>query len=231
MGVRRRAPVLCAAWVLCAAGCGTLEEVPADPVLARAQLPARTPMSLPGPAFTPPSGKSPLPDSSPPADTSDTPLSINLATALRLAGARPLDVQIASKQVAAAAARADLARLLWVPTLDLGTDYNVHTGPIQATTGGVVNVTRQSFMAGLQPNVVFAFSEAIYAPLATRQELRARQAQQQATINDATLDVADAYFGVQQARGELAAALVAVKHAEQLAVKTARDVIAKGYAP
>src|SRR5205814_4599771 len=97
MGVVRRALALCAASGLTAAGCGTLADVPADSPLARMQPPARTAAAAPAPAFTLPSGKSPLPDSSPPADPTDTPLPINLPTALRLAGARPLDVQIAGK--------------------------------------------------------------------------------------------------------------------------------------
>ncbi|MFO0822497.1 MAG: TolC family protein [Gemmataceae bacterium] len=43
------------------------------------------------------------------------------------------------------------------------------------------------------------------------------------------LDVAAAYFSVQQARGELAIALLAVKHAEELAKRT--ESLAKGLAP
>jgi len=159
----------------------------------------------------------------------ETPLPINLATALQLANARPFDVQIAGKQVEAAVARYDRARLLWVPNLSVGTDYLLHSGPQQAFNGDLVKSNRSSFMVGFGPNVVFAFSDAVYAPLAARQDLRARQADQQTARNDATLDVAQAYFGVQQARGELAAALATVVHAGELARKT--TTLAKGLAP
>src|SRR5262245_15975133 len=95
----RRSFALCAAGLLAAVGCGTLADSPARQLpLMRAQLPEK----VTAPAFTPPSGKSPLPDAAPPADPTDTPLPINLATAMKLANGRPLDVQIAGKQVEAA---------------------------------------------------------------------------------------------------------------------------------
>ena len=59
------------------------------------------------------------------------------------------------------------------------------------------------------PNVVVSVADAIYAPLAAKQDLKARYAIRQATENDATLAVVEAYFTAQQARGELAGALLA----------------------
>jgi outer membrane protein TolC len=187
-----------------------------------------------GPRVAPPpvelvAGRGPLPENTPTAAPTDTPLPINLATALQLSNARPLDVQIAGRQVAAAAAAFDRAKLLWVPNLVVGTDYFVHAGVQQNFQGQVVNQSRSTFMAGLGPNVVFSFSDAVYAPLAARQELRARQAFQQAAINDVSLQVAEAYFAVQQARGELAGYTLAAAKAEDL-VRRATE-LAKGLAP
>jgi outer membrane protein TolC len=71
-------------------------------------------------------------------------------------------------------------------------------------------------MVGAGPSAVFAVSDAFFAPLAARQDLRARQAGLQAAQNDSLLAVAEAYFGVQQARGELAGAQDAVGRAEEL---------------
>ncbi|QJW96457.1 hypothetical protein FTUN_4014 [Frigoriglobus tundricola] len=175
-------------------------------------------------------GKSPLEAPAPPAESSDAPLAINLATAMRLGGnARPLDVQIAGRQVMAAAAAYDRARLLWVPNLVLGVDYFGHAGEQQNFAGDLPISNRSTLMAGLGPNVVFAFSDAVYAPLAARQDLRARQALQQASANDSVLAVAEAYFAVQQARGDLAGALAAEARAEELVRRTAQ--LAKGLAP
>lgn len=218
----------------CGVGCagdspntGRVEPLPS--VLARSQEPVRNPTTTLAPPASLLSGRGPLPQSTPKAAESDTPLPINFATALQLAGARPLDVQIAGRQVAVAAAQYDRARLLWVPNLVLGTDYYAHTGPQQNFQGDVVSQNRNSFMAGFGPNVVFSFSDAVYAPLAARQDLRARQAVQQVAINDLSLQVAEAYFAVQQARGELAGALLAEKHAVELARRAVE--LAKGLAP
>ena len=228
----RRTLALCAAALIPAAGCTT--DAPrsaiAFPPLAR----EREPRTAFAPAYPAPpanlvAGRGPLPENVPTPAASDRPLPINLATAMQLAGARPLDVQIAGRQVEAAAAVFDRARLLWVPNIVVGTDYFGHTGPQQNFQGQIVAQDRNNFMVGFGPNVVFSAADAVYAPLAARQELRARQAVQQTAINDVSFQIADAYFAVQQARGELAGSLVAEKHAEEL-LRRATALI-KGLAP
>jgi outer membrane protein TolC len=57
---------------------------------------------------------------------------------------------------------------------------------------------------GLAPELVFSSTDAIFEPLAARQVESARRQQLQAATNDTTLSVAQAYFGVQEARGNLA---------------------------
>jgi outer membrane protein TolC len=221
----RRALFACAvAGVMPATGCTTSEpfgEGRAPQI--RAQEPA-----TPRPIEHQPA-KTSTTNTHAPLELSDKPLPINLATALRLANARPLDVQIAERQVIAAVASYDRARLLWVPNFTLGVDYFLHTGGQQNFVGELPKSNRNTFMAGFGPNVVFAFSDAIYAPLAARQELRARQAMQQTAANDSTLAVAEAYFAVQQARGELAGALAAEAKAEEVVRKA--TALAKGLAP
>src|SRR5205807_8537503 len=130
------------------------------PPLARSQAPSRTALASPDKSdprpeanfAAPPAalqaGRGPLPNSTPPTEPADTPLPINLATALQLSNARPLDVQIAGRQVAVAAAAFDRARLLWVPNLVAGTDYFAHAGVQQNFQGQIVNQDRSSFMVG-----------------------------------------------------------------------------------
>jgi outer membrane protein TolC len=150
----------------------------------------------------------------------DRPLPINLATALQLANVRPLDVAVAQERVRVAAAQLERARVLWLPTLQLGPDYYRHDGRIQDTTGNVFDVSRSSFMAGLAPQAVFSVSEALFGPLAARQIVQAREASRQAAVNDSMLAVAEAYFSVQQARGDLAAAEEVARRAADLARRT-----------
>jgi outer membrane protein TolC len=159
----------------------------------------------------------------------DVSLPINLPTALRLAGSAPLDIAMASERIRAAAAQLDRADVLWLPTIYLGGDYYRHDGQIQDTSGTVLGVSRSSLMAGAGPSAVFAISDAIFEPLAARQLLRARQADLQTAANESLLAVAEAYFTVQQARGELAGAEDAVKQAEELVRRA--DKLAPGLVP
>ena len=152
----------------------------------------------------------------PPAAPDGRPLPIDLPTALALANAHPLDIQIASERLRAAGAQYDRARVLWLPSIGVGVDYFRHDGQIQDIVGNVFTTSRSSFLVGAGPTAVFSVGDACYAPLAARQVLRAREADVQAARNDVTLQVAEAYFTVQQARGELAGSIDALRRAEQL---------------
>jgi outer membrane protein TolC len=157
------------------------------------------------------------------------PLPINLATAMQLANARPLDVQIAARQVQIAAAQFDRATWQWVPSLLGGVDYFHHDGPTQNFAAETISASRSSVMVGGGLNATFGLNDAIFGPLASRQDLRARRALLQAVSNDTALAVAEAYFNVQQARGELAGALAYVKEAEELSRRTGQ--LAEGLSP
>jgi len=182
----------------------------------------------PRPAEEPPAPKPAPPLKLPPiprGEQDHAVLPINLPTALQLAKAQPLDIALASQRIEAAAAALKRANTLWLPTVYLGIDYARHDGQIQDIRGDVFTTSRSSFMAGVGPSAVFAVTDAIFAPLAARQVVRAREADQQAAVNDSTLDVATAYFNVQQARGELAGAMDAVRRAEDL-VRRAEELAA-----
>jgi outer membrane protein TolC len=132
------------------------------------------------------------------------PYPINLPTAMKLGNARGLDIELASRRLQVAAAQLQGARVLWLPNLILGTDYFRHDGQIQDIQGNVFGTSKQGFSVGGAPFLVFSFADAIFSPLAARQTTRTRQAEVQAAANDTLLAVTQAYFNVQQARGELA---------------------------
>jgi outer membrane protein TolC len=154
---------------------------------------------------------------------------ITLATALKLVGSRALDVQIADQQVAIASRQLDRAKLLWVPNLVTGIDYFRHEGGQQNFAGDIVRSSRGTFAVGVGPNAVVSLTDAIYSPLAARQDLKARHAARRTAENDTTLSVAEAYFTAQQARGELAGAMAAQAKAEEVAAKA--EMLAEGLAP
>jgi outer membrane protein TolC len=152
----------------------------------------------------------------PAAATQGKPLPINLPTALTLTNANPLDIHLAAERLKAANAALDRAKVLWLPNIDLGVDYFRHDGQIQDVAGFVFNTSKSSFLVGAGPTAVFSTSDALYAPLAARQLVRARQADVMTARNDTMLAVAEAYFNVQQARGEVAGALDALRRADEL---------------
>jgi outer membrane protein TolC len=146
-------------------------------------------------------------------------LPISLPTAMQLAGSNPLDIGIANESLQAAYAQLEQARVLWLPDISIGTEYFRHDGQIQDVAGKVFTTSRQSLLVGAGPNAVFAMADAIYAPLASRQVVAARRADVQTARNDSLYSVAEAYFNVQQARGQVAGSLEVVRRAEDLVAR------------
>jgi outer membrane protein TolC len=154
------------------------------------------------------------------------PLPIDLTAALRLAGVSPLDIAAAAERLKVAAARYDRASVLWLPNLTAGADYFRHDGQIQDIVGTVFDTSRSSVLVGGGPGLSLAVGDALYAPLAARQVVRARRADVRTARNGSILAVAEAYFGVQQARGEVAGAADAARRADDLVRRT--DQLAPG---
>ena len=221
--LRHGVPLLLLPALVLAVGCASIQAVPADSNVPVRDAPPADP-EQPHPA-PPPLPAPPVPA----AETTGVPLPINLPTALQLAGVNPIDVAVASERVKAATAQLDRANVAWLPTLYLGVDYARQDGQIQDIRGNVFTTSRSSFMAGAGPSMTFAVTDAIYSPLAAKQVLKARQADVQTALNDTMYSVAEAYFNVQQARGELAGAVDAVKRAEDVVKRT--EQLAPGVAP
>jgi len=163
---------------------------------------------------------------------------IDLASALRLAGARDLDIAIARQRISQAVADLEKARALWLPSLFLGPTWYREDGQVQSLTGQVQTVSRNSLFIGAlgattapgypaaSPGTgypplngmssVFRFSDAIYEPLAARRVVAADRAGLQTANNDAMLQVAEAYLDLQLASGRIAIAREAASNALKL---------------
>ena len=194
-------------------GCGQDAQ---PPCTMAAALAPPTPMV---PADTPK-----LPDA-PASQPDDRPMPINLPTALQLANVRAVDIAAAAERIRVAAAVLEGAQVLWLPTVTIGGDYNRHDGRNQDNTKGpVADISRSSMMFGAGSGIgnaaVLDVNAAIFAPLVARQQLRAREADSQAASNDTMVAVSDAYFNVQQARGELAGGSDALRRTEDLVALT-----------
>jgi outer membrane protein TolC len=166
---------------------------------------------------------------------------IDLANALRLAGARDLDIAVARQQIFAATADLTAARALWLPSLFYGPSWYRSDGQIQTVTGQVQTINRSALFLGgtaalantIQgpppgtgiPSVnglttTIRISDAIFIPMAARRALTANEAGLRTATNDALLQIAQAYFDLQGATGRLAIAREAGANAGALAAIT-----------
>ena len=163
---------------------------------------------------------------------------IDLPGALRLAGARDLDIAIARERVSQALAELQQARAQWLPSLYIGPNWIRHDGQAQVVEGQVRTISKSSLFLGATAAAgssvsgpvpaggpaqvsgltsILRFSDAIFEPLAARQVVEARRAFIQTATNDALLGVAEAYMDLQRAAGTLAIAREAATNAETLA--------------
>jgi outer membrane protein TolC len=162
------------------------------------------------------------PPAKPASEPADSIYPITLSAALKLAGSRPLDIAIAEQQVTLASKQLDRAKLAWVPNVVVGVDYFRHEGGQQNFAGDIIRSSRGSYMVGAGPNAVVSVTDAVFGPLSAKQDLKARSAYRQAVENDTALAVVEAFFATQQARGELAGAVLAEEKAREVTAKTER---------
>jgi outer membrane protein TolC len=178
-----------------------------------------------------------------PTDDSDHPLPISLATALRLSDARPLVVAAAQASAWVAEAQLQRAQVIWVPSFNLGSVYYRHDGFGPDFNRGVNNPAYGVPGPGgpLNQNINYLYTygsfyqivnltDAIFQPLAARQDLDARRLDIQAAKNDALLATANAYFDVHQYRGQYAGALDVIARGKRLVERVehlAEDLVPK----
>jgi outer membrane protein TolC len=147
-------------------------------------------------------------------------LPIDLATALQLSGSRPIDVQLAHERVRGAGAILLGANALWLPSVTIGGDYYRHDGDIQDSSGAIDDNSHSTLMfgmgSGIGTSAVVSPDDAIFASQAARHTLAARRSEVQVATNDSMLAVTNAYFLVQQSRGNLAASQDATKRTEDI---------------
>ena len=159
---------------------------------------------------------------------------IDLATALRLAGAENPELLLARQRVSEAIAGRQLAAAQLLPNLNAGTNYDLHRGALQQSSGNILNVNRDAFYYGLGTNAVGAgtvnvpglnynlnVGEGWYGYLAARQRVTTAAAAAKATRNDVLLRVYIAYLELLRGEGRRAAAKSNREEAATVAQMTA----------
>jgi len=143
------------------------------------------------------------------------PAPIDLATALRLAGADNLQVRIARERQAEAEADYQAARMRFLPWLTLGVGYRNHQGNIQDVGGEVFPTDKHSYTGGGGLAAQVELGDAWYGLLAARQRRAGAEAAADAGTQDAVLRAAYEWFDLARADTQVAV--------EGEAVRIARD--------
>ncbi len=159
-------------------------------------------------------------------------LPIDLAMALRLAGAQNLDVQIAREKLAEARAAHDSARAQFFPWIAPGVSYRRHDSRIQDVAGNVLDVSKQSYTAGGTVTAQVDLGEAYFKTLAAKQLLFAAGHAVEIQRHDATLAAAQGYFELARTQADVGVAraslTIAQDYAHQLEQAVQAGIAFKG---
>ncbi len=145
-----------------------------------------------------------------------------------------IDLLLAREQVSLVSAQRRLAAAQWLPNLNVGASLNHHLGPLQAANGAIVDVNRDSAMAGLGVGAVGGgtvpipgiqwngnLSATIYRNLVAMQVVQQARHRVVAVENELFLRVASAYVDLLKATGRRAIAVRILEEAKEVARITA----------
>jgi outer membrane protein TolC len=153
-------------------------------------------------------------------------LTIDLPSALRLAGARNLDVQLAREKLAETYAAEESAIERFFPWVAPGLTYRRHDNLIQNTEGVIEEVHKQSYAPGGTVAAQTDIGDAIFKSLEAHQLTKAAQhgldAQEQETI----LNAAGGYFDLAAGREAVGVAREALRASTDYAAEIDRAVSA-----
>ncbi len=199
------------------------------------QLPERRTSPIQPAAFQPAivqEALEPLPPVAPVESERPT-LPVDFATALALTHGQNPRIAFAQAQIAQSFAQYDAARVLWLPSLRAGMNYNKHEGRIQDVRGENIETSRGAAFGGLGAGAVgagspavpgvyaqFHLADAIHRPQIAGHALDAREALGDAAINDELLETALAYLSLLEALQRQAIAAETVQNGELLAKVT-----------
>jgi outer membrane protein TolC len=168
------------------------------------------------PATAPPTATYPtgsLPPAIPPAVVE---YAIDLTTALRLAEAENPRIAVVRQRIGEALAVQQGARALLLPSLNVGMNFHDHTGNLQRSSGQILNLNEKSLYVGggaeaiaagtvdvPAVNIFSPLTDAIFRPLAARQQVEAARFSATATTNQILMEVAERQFELLAAEANL----------------------------
>ena len=160
------------------------------------------------------------------------PLDLNVA--LQLAGVQNPQLMLARQRVVEAAALRQLAAVQILPSINLGTNYDSHTGPLQQSNGNILSVNRSALYVGAGSGAVAAgtvpvpglvlegnIAVGVFGYLTSRQVVAQRQFATEAIRNQTFLQTTYAYSELLRAEGRRAIAVQVRDEAARVAKLTA----------
>ncbi len=186
-----------------------------------AHSPAAGPERLPETPASPEAILAPRPSASgpsadPPADFGGDTSVIDLPTALLLADRVNPEIGISRQAIQQSLALLQGARVLLLPSLTAGTNYHLHNGNLQRPDGTILELSQQSLYYGggaqaigtqtvTYPAIrIFAhLGDAVFEPLAARQQTVVRRFDADASFNSVLLSVSTRYLGLMAAEARL----------------------------
>jgi outer membrane protein TolC len=157
-------------------------------------------------------------------ETNVAPQPIDLPTALRLAGAQNLDVQIARERVNEAKASQQSATAQFFPWISAGVVYRQHEQNLQDVQGNIVDVDKYSYAPGGALNAQVDLGEAWFKSLEAKQITQAALHGQEAQRQEAVLAAAQDYFDLAFAQGTVGVAAEAFRLAAEYENQLTRAV-------
>lgn len=151
-------------------------------------------------------------------------LTINLPTALRLAGARNIDIQLAREKIAEARAAEESAIERFFPWVAPGVTYRRHDNLTQNTEGVIEEVHKQSYAPGGTITAQTDIGDAIFKSLEAHQLTRAAQHGFDAQRQEIILAAAHAYFDLAEAHQAVGVAQEALRTSTDYAAQIDRAV-------
>ena len=125
---------------------------------------------------------------------------IDLPTALRLAGAQNLDIQLAQERLREAQANRQSALEQFFPWISAGAAYHRRDGVAQAVPAGTISDAHfQSYNPGAAVTAQMDLGDAIYKSLAAKQLVKASDQALEAQRQDSMLSAAQGYFELAKA--------------------------------
>ena len=141
---------------------------------------------------------------------------IDLTTALRLAEVENPRIAEARQRIGEALAVLQGARVLLLPSLNVGTNFHGHSGDLQRSSGAILKLDQESLYFGggagavgtrtLQVpavSIISPLTDAIFEPLAARQQVDRAGFDAAATVNRILLEVAELHFELLAAEADL----------------------------